>query len=395
LAQVADFDHIIVGTGAIGSGAAYWLARRTSGRVLVLEQFELGHDRGASEDHSRIIRHSYPEVENARLTRPAYNAWAEVEAAAGLPLVIRTGGLDLGDPAALEDCAAAMTETGAGFEWLDAEEVRRRYPQFVIPDDALALYQPEAGVLDVRAACAAHLALARAAGATIVSHERVTAIEETGSHVTVTTAAGDRHRASSVSVAAGRWTNRVLAHTGWQVPLRYQHQQVHYFAGPRLRDFAVGRFPVWIWQADACFYGLPVYGLPSVKAAEDLGGRWIDLRDDPEPVDETMRARLERFLTAYLPGVLGPELMTRVCAYDLTPDRGFVLDAVPGHSRVFVALGAGHGAKFGSLMGRVLADLVLDGGTSVPIEPFRADRPALTDPEFVPIVPSWNEPVAA
>ncbi|MGQ0669987.1 MAG: FAD-dependent oxidoreductase, partial [Actinomycetota bacterium] len=54
-----EFDYVVVGLGGLGSGAAYWLSRRAGAGVLGLEQFELGHERGASQDHSRIIRLSY------------------------------------------------------------------------------------------------------------------------------------------------------------------------------------------------------------------------------------------------------------------------------------------------------------------------------------------------
>ncbi|MGZ8463736.1 MAG: FAD-dependent oxidoreductase [Candidatus Deferrimicrobiaceae bacterium] len=91
-----EWDAIVVGLGAIGSGAAYWLSRRYGDRVLGLEQFELGHTRGAGQDHSRIIRLSYHRPDYVRLARRAYAAWAEVEAEAGTTIVTRTGGLDIG-----------------------------------------------------------------------------------------------------------------------------------------------------------------------------------------------------------------------------------------------------------------------------------------------------------
>ena len=73
------YEYIVVGCGGIGSAAAYWLAREAGGEVLGLEQFALGHDRGESQDHSRIIRLSYHAPEYTALTRHTYAAWAEVE----------------------------------------------------------------------------------------------------------------------------------------------------------------------------------------------------------------------------------------------------------------------------------------------------------------------------
>ena len=88
-----EFDAIVVGLGALGSAAACRLAARSS--VLGLEQFELGHDRGASQDHSRITRLSYHTPGYVRLAKRAYEAWAELERDTGEPLIVRTGGLDL------------------------------------------------------------------------------------------------------------------------------------------------------------------------------------------------------------------------------------------------------------------------------------------------------------
>src|SRR4051794_26717408 len=139
------FRFVVVGCGGIGSAAAYWLAR-TGGSVLALEQFRLGHDQGASADHSRIIRHSYHPRTYTALTQAAYDAFGIVEEASGVRLVHKTGGLDLAqrDTAGeLEVRACAESMDGRGFEYrlLAAGEVRERYPQFRVDDDVVGLYQ--------------------------------------------------------------------------------------------------------------------------------------------------------------------------------------------------------------------------------------------------------------
>ena len=128
-----EWDAIVVGLGGIGSGAAYWLSRRLGARVLGLEQFELGHDRGASQDHSRIIRLSYHRPEYVRLAKRAYPAWVELEAEAGVQVVTKTGGLDVAPRDAsipLSDYIASMTAEAVPFEYLDAAEIMRRWPQW-------------------------------------------------------------------------------------------------------------------------------------------------------------------------------------------------------------------------------------------------------------------------
>ena len=370
--------HVVIGTGALGSAAAYWLARRAGEDVLVLEQFAPGHGRGASEDHSRIIRHSYQSTAYTRLTRAMYAAWEEVEDEAGMPLVTRTGGLDLALPGVDEaDAEYAATREALGaaripYELLDAAETMRRWPQWSLPDGTRAIFQADAGVLDIGRACAAHLALARAHGAELRAGAAVRRLEPRGDGVRVHLD-GEVLDADRVVVCAGRWTNRVLAGVH-AFPLRYTAEQVQWFAGPRMREFAPERFPIWIGLGEPSFYGFPVHGFPGVKVAQDLAGPPADPGDEEAEVDPARVDTVRAFTARHLPAAAGPLAAARACFYDLTPDRGFVIDAVPGAPRVLVGLGAAHAAKWGSLIGRILADLALDGATPHDVAAFRADR---------------------
>jgi len=151
-----------------------------------------------------------------------------------------------------------------------------------------------------------------------------------------------------------------------------------------VRDFTPDRFPVWVWHGDDVFYGFPVYGEVAVKVARDMRGAWttVDGRsDEPDPAEEDL---LRGFLERRLPAAVGPVLCSKTCVYDMPPDRDFILDVVPGHPRVVLGIGAGHAAKFACLIGRILAELAIDGSTRYPIAPFALNRPALTDPHFVP-----------
>ena len=143
-----EFDVAVVGLGGIGSGAAYWAARRGA-RVLGLERFELGHERGASQDHSRIIRLSYHAPEYVRFAQDAFSAWAELEADAGEELIVKTGGIDLfpaGGAIRKEDYTGSLDACGIGYELLDASEAMRRWPQWRLPDDVEVLFQAESGI---------------------------------------------------------------------------------------------------------------------------------------------------------------------------------------------------------------------------------------------------------
>lgn len=379
-----DWDVVVVGLGAIGSAAVHWAAARPGTRVLGLEQFELDHPFGASFDHSRIIRLSYHRPEYVRLARRAYACWAEVEAASGERIVTRTGGLDIfpaGSVTDEADYSGSLAAEGVPFERLTADETMRRWPQWRLPPDAGVLYQSESGIADPMRGNPAHRALAAGAGADLRAGIRVVAIRDAGGEYEVVTEDRTVHRAGRVVLATDAWTNELLATLGRRLPLTITREQVTYFACPDPSAFAPDRFPIWIWMDEPAFYGFPTYGEAGPKAAQDVGGAEITLESRTFDVDAPAHARLVGFLERHLPGAVGPDIVTKTCIYTLTPERDFVVDRLPDHPGIVVALGAGHGFKFASVLGRILVELALDGMTpsSPEIEAFRIDRPVLLE----------------
>jgi sarcosine oxidase len=380
-----DWDAIVVGLGAIGSGAAYWLSRRLGDRVLGLEQFALGHANGAGQDHSRIIRYSYHRPDYVRLARRAYESWAAVEAESGTRIVTTTGGLDIGPRVAaipLDDYSRSMTAEGIAFEHLDGPEISRRWPQWRLGDEHHGLYQADAGIADPNRGNAAHQRLARARGATLLEHAPVAHLRAL-SDGTIEVELGDGavHRAPHVVLAADAWTNELLASFDRRLPLTIIQAQVTYFAAPDPRRFAPDRFPIWIWMDDPSFYGFPTYGEAGPKAAEDVGGDEVTPATRTFERNEVGFRRLTDFLERHLPEHLGSEIATKTCLYTLTPDRDFVVDRLPDVPGVHVVLGAAHGFKFASVLGRILAELAVDGSTpsAAELERFRIDRPILLE----------------
>ena len=378
---MTDHRLIILGLGGIGSAAAFWASRRLGDSVLALEQYETGHSNGGSEDHSRIIRLSYHTPGYVELAKSAFLAWEQVEVASGEQLVLRTGGLDLAPAGAsigLDHYRAAMTAARVPFEELTAEEVRRRWPQWKLGDDVSALYQDRSGIAMASRANATHRRLAREQGATMIENVEVTSIQETGAEVEVV-AGGTSHRAEKVVIAAGAWTNRLLAHLGVELPLEVTQEQVVYLKPTDPLSFHPSRFPIWIWMNEPSFYGFPIVGEPAVKVAWDR----CEIVTDPDHRSFEPRADVNEavrgFVADHLPGANGKIHLAKTCLYTLTPDRDFVVDRVPGHQNVFTAVGAGHAFKFASLLGRVLVDLAIDGATTEDITPFAADRAILTE----------------
>jgi sarcosine oxidase len=376
-------DYVVVGLGALGSATAYQLADRGC-QVLGLEQFELGHNRGASHDTSRILRRSYHTPSYVRLAGEAYDDWAALSLAAGEQLVTTTGGIDLfpPDPAIpTADYTDSLDACGIPYEVLDAAQVAARWPRVRLPEGGVALYQPDTGIVHAAKTVATLQRLAVARGAELRANcsARVKSADSDG--IELETAAGVV-RCRRLVVTADAWTNDVLADMGVELPLTVTQEQVTYFAPDDPAAFAPGEFPVWIWMDEPSFYGFPTYGEATVKAGQDVGGQvtTASARSFEPNADNLMQ--LTKFMATTFPGSAAEVLHSVTCLYTLTPDRDLVVAPLPEHADIVVGLGAGHGFKFAPTFGRLLADLAVEGKTGSDIAAFTLDRPAITDPSF-------------
>ncbi len=383
---MSSFDVAVVGLGALGSATVAALARQGAS-VVGIEQFELGHDRGASHDTSRILRHSYHTPAYVALTKEAYADWAMLEEVSGTELVTTTGGLDLFPANAaipMSGYVAAMDAEGVHYEVLDSDDVTSRWSALRPPEGTLALYQADAAIVPAGRGTLVCQHLAATHGANLVTGTPVTGISPTRAGIDVRTRRGT-FSVGAVVVTADAWTQSLLEPFGVQLGLTVTEEQVSYFAPERPQDFAVGAFPVWIWMDDPSFYGFPAYGDATVKSAQDCGGPVVTADERSGRPDPEMLTFLTDFLATLAPGS-GRPVGSRRCLYTLTPDRDFVLGAVPDEPRVFVGLGAAHGFKFTPTFGRRLAELALGGVPGPELDPFRLDRPALQNP---PQPSSW------
>ncbi|MAU01807.1 MAG: N-methyl-L-tryptophan oxidase [Anaerolineaceae bacterium] len=373
------FQYLVLGLGGIGSAAAYWLTKLAGNDVLGLEQFALGHIRGGSQDHSRIIRLSYHNPFYVNLAKEAYRAWAAVEADSGEQLVYKTGGLDLspaGSRLPLSDYTNSLTALNIPYELLDASEIMRRWPQWQLPDDVRGLYQAESGLVAAAKSNAAHQRLAREYGATLRDDAPVTDIHASGNEISVV-AGGETYTCEKLVIASGAWSNQLLAHFGLNINLTVTQEQVTYYASPHLADFALERFPIWIWLDEPCYYGFPAFGEAGPKIAQDVGGQETTAESRTFAVDTAAFQRTDTFLRQHLPTAHGPVITSKTCLYTMPPDRDFVLDTLPEYPNVAVAVGAGHAFKFASLLGKILSQLAISGKSEYDLTPFQISRPIL------------------
>ncbi len=370
------YDVIVLGVGGMGSAAAYHLARRGR-RVLGLERFDIPHAMGSSHGVNRIIRLAYFEDPvYVPLLRRAYENWRELEARFGEQLLFVTGSVEAGpvDGPVVAGSLRACHEHGLAHEFLTARDLNGRFPGYRLPDRYGAVLQPDGGFVASERAVVAHVMLAQALGAEIRARERALAWTPTPGGVRVRTERG-AYEAARLVVSAGAWIRDFVPALRTQaVPER---QVIGWFQPPNPALFAPASFPVFILQADeGTFYGFPVWRVPGFKIGLD---HHLGETGEADAIDRGVHARdeavLRTALERYFPAANGPTMALRTCLYTNTPDEHFVIDTLPGLPQVVVASPcSGHGYKFCSVIGEILADLATEGDTRFDLSRFRMDR---------------------
>jgi sarcosine oxidase len=356
------YDAIVLGLGGMGSATLFHLARRGL-RVLGLERFDLVHEYGSSHGLTRIIRLAYWEHPTyVALLRRAYELWRELETLQGERLLHITGSVDAGpESGPIFGGALKSSELhGLEHEVLDGDELHRRYPGYRLPRSIKCLVQPDGGFLLPERCDVAHVEQALALGADVHCREEVREWRAAGGRVQVRTTRG-AYEAGRLVICAGPWASRLIPELdGLAVPER----QVLAWLQPTSPDlFRPARFPVFNLEVEeGRYYGFPSFLIPGFKFGRyHHRGEKVDpdtVNREPEPADEEL---LRTFARRYFPDGAGATLMLKACMFTNTPDRHFILDYHPAHPEVAVAAGfSGHGYKFCSVIGEVMADLVQD-----------------------------------
>lgn len=368
-----NFDVIVIGLGAMGSQAVQQLAARGK-HVLGIERAGLINPNGSSHGDSRLIRLGYFEDPSyVPLLHRAYRNWRALEAASREELLTITGVLQIGQPEGkiVSGVLASCKMHGLPHDVLDWRQMAQRYPAFQLDDGEVAVLEPEGGFVRPERAILTALRLAGDAGAELHFGEQVTAIEPDDAGVTVA-ADEARYRAASVIVAAGSYIAGLVPELkGIATPIR---QVVGWFASRSPLATALGRMPVFLRDEGetGSFFGFPDLGGDGVKV-----GKHAHFREpiDPEvpnaPANAADKALLEDFVARRLPALAGGAISHATCRYTLLPGEDFLLDLAPASPRVVIASPcSGHGFKFASVIGEILADLALEQGTDLPIGAF-------------------------
>ncbi len=368
-------DTIVVGLGAHGSAAAYHLAKRGQ-RVLGFDRFARGHTLGSSGGLSRIIRLSYYEhPDYVPLLRRAWELWRELERDSGGHLLTQTGGLYMGpaDGELVSGSLASARTHRLSHELLGGAELRRRYPVFAVDPGWIGVFDEQAGWLAPERCIETHLRMAERGGAELRFSEPVERWARDRDGVLVTSAQGT-YRARQLVIAAGAWLPRLmpaLARHLW-----VERNVLFWFEPQRERD-AFARLPVYIVEdSDRMYYGFPYEADSGLKVA----GLHFGDRTDPDHIDREPRAtdeeRVRAWLRRRMPLADGERRRAKVCMYTNSPDGHFIVDR--DGPVTFASACSGHGFKFASAIGQILADLATEGRTDQPIAFLGAGRLSAT-----------------
>ncbi|MFE4710707.1 N-methyl-L-tryptophan oxidase [Paenibacillus sp. NPDC056722] len=369
------YDVIIVGAGSMGMSAGYHLARRGV-KTLLIDAFDPPHTEGSHHGEPRLIRHAYSgDPAYIDLALRAQTLWEEAEAESGTELLVRSGVLNLADTSVYSFSGRLheAEQRRVRVERLAAEEITRRWPGLTIPDHFEAMYEPDAGYLYSERCITAYRQLALAHGAKLLVNTPVLDVTATEGGVTVHTKDGDFHGAS-VILSAGAWFQSLSPFIN--MPIRAVRKVVGWFESTPAFD--AGTFPGFtLGTTEGGFYGFPSIGGAGLKIGRhDTGLTW----KPGEPLlpfgsEDSDEGDLRRVLEKYMPGAAGRLLKGAVCKYEHSPDEDFIIDRHPLHSHVLLAGGfSGHGFKFSSVVGEILADLAIDGRSRHEIKPFSLSR---------------------
>lgn len=387
---------MIGAAGAVGSSTLWHLAR-AGVRVVGIDQFDVAHAFGSSHGLSRVIRQAYFEdAAYVPLARSAFARWRDLEQVAGQPLLEETGALYIGpgNGSLISGSLRTALEHRLEHEMLSDRQLSQRFPMLRVSPEYVAFYEPRAGFLRPESAIEAMLGQALRHGAQFLTSTKVHSWRSNGARCELQTDRGTIE-ADKLVIAAGAWASKVIPGLPGGV-----RPTVRRALWVRPGVSQVGALPPCVWAIDTgtaetgFIYGFPPTDAITSRGHSDLIGTLKFARHDAptaETIDADQHALAQRDHTqervmeqdmlladrasVWVPALAGEVVAARSCLYETSPDEHFMLDVHPAHENVVVAAGlSGHGFKFASVIGEIVAQLTLSGTTEHPIAPFRVSR---------------------
>jgi sarcosine oxidase len=372
----AKFDVIVLGLGAAGSSALYHLSK-TGKKVCGIDQFAPPHSLGSSHGQSRITRQAYHENPlYVPFIMRAYELWDELEKESGRKLFLKTGGIMLGAAGSnvIKGSELSAKTHHIPFEYLENEDISKKFPAFKTTDDTVGVMENNAGILFPEECIQANLEVAASTDALIKFDEKVIAIDHSSEVIRIQTNKGE-YETEKLIITAGAWTTELLPDL--QLPLLVERQVLFWFhtGVSAVKNLGPDELPIYIWEyaPGKMFYGFPDLG-DGIKVAHHHAGEPTTPHTLTKQVSEEEIAAM----TAIVRDHLNIEPLfnyATTCMYTNTPDENFIIDHHPANKNIIVASPcSGHGFKFASVNGKILSDMALDKKPELDISMFRISR---------------------
>ncbi|MEM8947042.1 MAG: N-methyl-L-tryptophan oxidase [Planctomycetota bacterium] len=355
------YEAIVLGAGGVGSAALWHLAQRGI-RAVALDRFPPPHSYGSSHGQSRIIRQAYFEhPEYVPLVLEAYRLWDELSQHLDQPLYHQQGVLQIGpaDGEVVAGVIQAAEQHNLSIDRLSPQEIETRWPTLRVPEDAIGVFESQAGYLLVEQCVDAHLHAALGAGAEVHSPVEVFSWQP-GPPVSVQTSEG-HYTADRLIITSGAWSGQLLE--GLSLELTVLRKSLFWLTPDAGTLARLDGLPCFLFDLpDGVFYGMPPIDERGVKIAEHSGGQPVDdpllvsRKVDPEDLQRVRDFTKQQFAAH------------SVCLYTMSEDGHFVVDRHPDHEHIVFAAGlSGHGFKFSSVLGQAMADIAMTGQTNLPV----------------------------
>lgn len=368
------YDVIVIGAGSMGMATGYFLAK-TGKNVLMIDAFNPPHEEGSHHGETRIIRFAYGEgASYVPFVKRAGELWKELEAQTNEQLFMQSGVINVGEASHsfIRNVITSSELYNLPLEQYTAAESMKKWPGLALPENFMTCFEPTAGVLRVEACVTAYKQLALAAGATLHTNEKVQSIEA-GDIVRVQTVNG-QYKAKQLIVTAGAWATELLQTMDVSIPVTPTRKTFAWFDAEESL-YAETLFPAYCFELEnSTYYGFPSIDGAGLKIGRHDGGDTVNPNEPLRPFDEQDAVDLQNFITQFMPEH-GDLKFGKTCKYSMTPDENFIIDFLPEHQNILIAAGfSGHGFKFSSAVGEVLADLTLHGESKQDLSLFKLSR---------------------
>lgn len=372
----ASADAVIIGGGVMGASVLYNLAARGVRSPILLERDTLGA--GSTGRSSGAVRMHYSTEVNARLAWESlrvFQNWADTVGGDGDPAFVRTGYMVFA-PAREADGFRRniQMQRRVGIDtrevgWMEARELA---PAFRLAEDESFAWEDQSGHADPSGTALAFVSRARELGAKIALETPVSEIVVDGGRVSAVRTERETYATDTAVIATGPWTSRFLRHLGISLPLTPTRHEVILI---RRSETGVGHHPGGGDMANLIYFRPEADNLTLVgngNREEEADPDTYNQRADMDFVQDVWGRLANR-----IPGIEDGQLAHGYAGlYTTTPDLHPVIDRVDGIDGLYICTGfSGHGFKLAPAIGVCVAQLMLDGESSlVDITPLRMGR---------------------